>query len=128
MKEAFFSPRDAETLQALFNAFSKAAELNPGDGDDDDDDDDNGGEGDEEEREGGGGGGLFFDQDRWVYPYICLFVFSSSFFKDNRRLYMIIAHGQNRNRFAMGFLFQLKKYRRRRFAIGSIWSDFPGRR
>lgn len=31
LKEAFFSPSDGEgaTLQALFEAFSKAAELNP---------------------------------------------------------------------------------------------------
>lgn len=36
LKEAFFSPSDGEsaTLQALFEAFSKAAELNPDLGED----------------------------------------------------------------------------------------------
>lgn len=54
LKEAFFSPSDGEMLQALFDAFSHAAELNPeeeeGDGD--------------EEGVGGGDGGLVFDHGR----------------------------------------------------------------
>lgn len=55
LKEAFFSPGDGEaaTLQALFEAFSKAAELNPEPG---------------EEGVPGGGregeGELVFDQGR----------------------------------------------------------------
>ena len=38
LKEAFFAPRDREgaTLQALFEAFSTAAEMNPGLGEDED--------------------------------------------------------------------------------------------
>lgn len=63
LKEAFFAPSDGEavTLQALFEAFSKAAELNPEPGDE--------GAGADEEGEelgGGGGGGLVFDHGRCV--------------------------------------------------------------
>ncbi|CBJ33675.1 conserved unknown protein [Ectocarpus siliculosus] len=56
LKEAFFAPSDGEaaTLQALFEAFSKAAELNPEPGDE-------GAGAGEEEGLGGGAGGLVFD-------------------------------------------------------------------
>lgn len=61
LKEAFFAPSDGEaaTLQALFEAFSKAAELNPEPGDE------GAGAGEEEEL-GGGGAGLVFDHGRCV--------------------------------------------------------------
>lgn len=64
LKEAFFSPSDTEMLQAMFDAFSQAAELNPEDGDDDDDEL---GDGEEGRGEGGGGGGLVFEHGRYVH-------------------------------------------------------------
>lgn len=36
LKEAFFAPSDAEMLPALFEALSRAAEMNPEPGEDDD--------------------------------------------------------------------------------------------
>lgn len=55
LKEAFFSPSDGEgaTLQALFEAFSKAAELNPEPGE-------------EAGEEPHGEGGLVFDHGRYA--------------------------------------------------------------
>lgn len=62
LKEAFFSPSDAEMLQAMFDAFSQAAELNPEDGDDDDEELGDG----EEGRGESGGGSLVFEHGRYA--------------------------------------------------------------
>lgn len=57
LKEAFFAPSDKEgaTLQALFEAFSSAAELNPEPG--------------QEAEEPQGAGGLVFDHGRYGCPF-----------------------------------------------------------
>lgn len=69
LKEAFFSPSDGEgaTLQALFDAFSKAAELNPEPGE-------------EAGEEPQGEGELVFDHGRCAYARWCSLATWSSFF------------------------------------------------
>ena len=86
LKEAFFSPSDGEgaTLQALFDAFSKAAELNPEPGE-------------EAGEEPQGEGELVFDHGRCAYARWCsLATWSSFFLSVDARFVFLCTHGIER--------------------------------
>lgn len=62
LKEAFFAPSDGEMLPAMFEAFSRAAEMNPEPGDHDHDDEHGDASGGPEE-------GVVLDHGRYVHSF-----------------------------------------------------------